>query len=462
MRPSNMHEQKYHTPINTLPDEILLRIFSILIGWDTIYRGYWDSQRLWDYDRRVCQHRSRHVTNLSCVDTFWRRLVINTTSFWSHIDIFFEHGYWLPLGRFSRQCFARVKDAPIELHINCGQTHRLYTAAAAIPNYLRDRTVTSLILTTLYPAVVEPIVGIYLNENTRSHLTKLQVELVSSMESVVCVPIPAQVNQGQFSENLLRLNTLRLAAATVHWDSARFSRLVDLQLRDVQPSPSMDQIYNILAASPELCTIELEQLHLNSYESTGQSRAPINLPKLTFLSLGGSDFEFVDRFLQVIELGVGHLCLRLSIPEASYKELESLHIPHKLTTLSLRIPDLPVALLGQRMASLNDLATLALADQYVDDFDVAANSIGSEHTTLQRVVLRKCRITFIGLRRIASIPSLRSLWIESCMYASRTIGFYSRELPEDELKWLEGSVPDLYVDYAHHGRIRCSLPWWLR
>ncbi|CAE6440470.1 unnamed protein product [Rhizoctonia solani] len=457
-----MYEQNYPTPINVLPREILLRIFSILIGWDTIYRGYWDSQRLWDHDRRACQHRSRHVTNLSCVNTLWRRLVINTTSFWSHIDIFFEHGHWLPLGRFSRQCFTRVKDAPIELHINCGQTHRLYTAASAIPNYLRDRTVTSLILTTLYPAVVEPIVGIYLNGNTRSHLSKLQVELVSSMESVVCVPIPTHANQEQLSQNLLQLNTLRLSATTVDWDSARFSRLVDLQLHDVQPSPSMDQIYDILTASPELCTIELEQLHLKSYELTGRPKARIHLPKLTFLSLGGSDFEFVDRLLQVIGLDASPLCLKLWISETSYKALESLRIPHKLTTLSLRIPDLPIAILGQMMTSQNDLTTLALADQDVDDFNVVPNTIGSQHSNLQRVVLRKCRITFMGLRRIASIPSLRSLWIESCMYAPRMIGFYSRELPEDELKWLEVTVHDLYVDYAHYGRLRCSLPWWLQ
>ncbi|CAE6519271.1 unnamed protein product [Rhizoctonia solani] len=460
------HEQRDPAPINILPDEILLRIFSILVTWDATYYGHWDSKRrLLEHDRHICKSRGIHATIISRVNTSWRHLVINTSSFWSHIDLYFEHGCWLPLGTLSRQCLRRVKDAPIELHISCGQIHRFYTAAVTIPNYLRDQKITSLILTTLYPAVIQPMVGAYLNEGTRSNLTQLKVELVSSGhdQSAVCVPAAAQTNQEQLTENLLQLDTLRLSGVTMNWTGARFSGLVDLQLHNVRPSPSMDQIYDMLAASPGLHSIELKRLHLKSSSFTGsRPTLRINLPRLSFLSLGGGDCNFVNCFLEVIEPGMGQLCLKLSIPKASSKELESLRVPHNIPTLSLSIPDLPIVLLGQMLSSQKDLTTLALANQYIDDFYVSPNIIGAQHTGLRRVVLRKCRISFTGLRRIASIHSLHSLWLEHCMYAPHVTHPYTLKLPEDELSWLEETVPSLYVDCGYYGWVYSSLPWWLR
>ncbi|KAJ1306813.1 hypothetical protein OPQ81_007799 [Rhizoctonia solani] len=347
-----MHELKNLTPIDTLPDELLLRIFSILIGWDAINCGHWDGKRLWNRDKRICQDWTRHATVISRVNKSWRRLAINTSSFWSHIDLFFEHGYWLPLSGAFRRCLARVKDAPIELHINCGQMQRFYTTAVVIPScILRDRTVTSLIVTASYPALIQPIVGAYLNEATCSSLTKLQVEFISPEQSVVCVPAPEQPNQQQLFENLLRLNTLRLSGASMNWASARFSGLVELQLCNMQISPSMDQIYDILAASPELCTVELDRLHPTSYVLTGsRSKSRIKLPKLSYLHLGGKVYDFVDRLLQVIEPGIGQLCLKLSILEASSNELESLRIWNNVSILSLSVPGLPATLLSQMLS----------------------------------------------------------------------------------------------------------------
>ncbi|CCO28455.1 hypothetical protein BN14_02450 [Rhizoctonia solani AG-1 IB] len=320
---------------------------------------------------------------------------------------------------------------------------------------------------TASSVVVQPIVSHYLGLTVRSYLKKLKVEYIRPTGSSVYIISPEQAGQPWFFESMLRLNTLTLSSVTLDWAHAQFSGLVDLQLYDIEPSPSMDQICNVLIANPHLSTVELEWVHMDSHDfsvAESKSRERIKLPKLNLLNLGGKGWDFIGYLLQVIDPGINLPCLKISsfsTPAEALSSVDDLHsffTRQKITTLSLAIPNAPLDLI---LPCPEGLTNLVFANQYVGDLSMIIDTIGSQDTSLRRIILRDCRVTIKGLRRIASIHSVQSLWLEHCMYAPPIYDHYFSELPEDDLSWLEETVPDLYVDYAHHERKRGSLPWWL-
>ncbi|KAF8705410.1 hypothetical protein RHS03_05401, partial [Rhizoctonia solani] len=323
---------------------------------------------------------------------------------------------------------------------------------------------------TTCSTVVQPVTDHYSEGNAHGPLKKLRIEYIHPTVSSVHIFSAEQTNQSRLFENMHRLDTLMLSSVTLDWALVRFSGLVDLQLYDIQPSPSMDQIYDILFASPQLSTVQFEWLHMDSsdVQLTGfRSRDRVKLPMLSFLGLGGKDWDFVGHLLQAIEPGARSLCLKIGnfstleevmSTNARIYDLHSFCARQKITTLLLHIPSAPLHLMPP---CPKDLINLVFVGQDIGDFDIFLSTVASQGASLRHIILRDCRVTITGLRGIASIQSIRSLWLEYCMYAPRAYGHYFPELPKEELNRLENTIPDLYVDYAHHERKRGSLPWWL-
>ncbi|KAG8688109.1 hypothetical protein FRC09_013102, partial [Ceratobasidium sp. 395] len=85
-------------PINLLPPEILIQIFSLSVSnWNSCRRHYIRAPRY----------------NFAETCTHWRQLALNTPYFWDHIDI----GPYVRRGLSSKLVLERAKANPLYLHI---------------------------------------------------------------------------------------------------------------------------------------------------------------------------------------------------------------------------------------------------------------------------------------------------------------------------------------------------------
>ncbi|KIY63928.1 hypothetical protein CYLTODRAFT_119447 [Cylindrobasidium torrendii FP15055 ss-10] len=102
------------SPINNLPDDVLLNIVQLCIGagWTYLTHGHVNLFRL----TQVCRR--------------WRKLVIASPLLWSHIDIDWV-GFRREDGPYSlaASAFQRARHVPLHVHIDLAESGRLCTAA---------------------------------------------------------------------------------------------------------------------------------------------------------------------------------------------------------------------------------------------------------------------------------------------------------------------------------------------
>ncbi|KEP50428.1 F-box-like domain protein [Rhizoctonia solani 123E] len=95
-------------PINTLPPEILTRIFQLVLAPPC------NLHLLSDDDD---EHYPRYPDYLTHVCSQWRRIAISSRSLWCHIDLSCHEIYSVGLAARARAHVARSGELPLELHI---------------------------------------------------------------------------------------------------------------------------------------------------------------------------------------------------------------------------------------------------------------------------------------------------------------------------------------------------------
>ncbi|QRW03331.1 isoamyl alcohol oxidase [Ceratobasidium sp. AG-Ba] len=133
------------------------------------------------------------------------------------------------------------------------------------------------------------------------------------------------LDQGYVNPFLAPLRTLRLEYFFFHWDSAAYRGLAHLEISHLpsECSPTLKQMADILAASPELRTLKLRGVDIITGHDNVSSFSPITLSKVEVLSVQSAHrnplvtlFPIVASISSELSLKVSSKALRED-PEAS-------------------------------------------------------------------------------------------------------------------------------------------------
>ncbi|KAG8690752.1 hypothetical protein FRC08_010428 [Ceratobasidium sp. 394] len=396
-------------PINSLPPEILARVFAL---------------------SRIDCVRNRE--NRRCSDSFagvcayWRQIALDSTDLWSHIDIGSRTSEGL-----TRLLLERTKDGPIQMHV---YEPNMWTR----PGYGPEKTLQILepLVRRIHTLEIESY-----NESRRFISRVLNLWLASGDPSlsgslIVYRPhgvvILAPDDQGQktiqsSSANakmmLQSLRTLHLQNVKLDWDSGAYHGLVDLRLSFPCGSTSIpiSHLANMLSTNPKLVVLKLGHLRITHLE--GQSEpAPIELSSLKVLNLAGLEPLSLKPLLPLLLIPSSSVGLSVGLPADQYMRDELLAFLTCCPMATLYyvyyrandvIPFRP-SLLGP----LPHISTLVLHQIGIygtpagETSQISPKAIPSPR--LPNAILLSCVVTLEGLKELVSERGIQNLRLERC------------------------------------------------
>ncbi|KAG8706478.1 hypothetical protein FRC09_002392 [Ceratobasidium sp. 395] len=277
--------------INELPAEILADIFALS---DSCYMSRHD----------------RTLHNFTSVCTHWRRIALNTTHLWTHIDV----GPSVPDG-LTKVLLNRTKDTPIYIHLDKSQP--IFNLAR--PKYLAGHRITSTLAPHIHrvhtlevhlslesPASFTALLSLWLQKGTPSLAKSLMVyrPVARTLLSFNTPDMDELSGHSANAQAMMRsLSRLHLQNVHFNWDSSVYHGLVDLQL-DFGCAPTsvpVSQVADILLASPALTTLKLRSLTITSSDNRPPS-TPIVLGRLQLLSLSYIRSDGLKQLLPLLAL----------------------------------------------------------------------------------------------------------------------------------------------------------------
>ncbi|KAG8720389.1 hypothetical protein FRC09_009651 [Ceratobasidium sp. 395] len=292
-------------PINILPPEILVKIF-----WLSVPNN--------------CRHEYPTTLSYNFVDTcaHWRRLALDTSYFWTHIDVDPN----LPEG-LSKLMLERARTHPLHLHISqYAISNRQYDPSPLLEDLKPDmRRVHTLELFSPKHNFIVRTVKLWLDHGDK-HLTKHLSILLRTPDFM-----PSNIREGLLTnaserqeEVLLSLRELHLFDVRFNWDSNAYRGLVDLRLDFVNTSVlgtiSSSEIAHILRASPMLAILKLGSLQVTGPVGPLQT-TPVPLNHLNVLNLTDMRLNCLRWLLPLIALP--RSSSELSVGLAFHKGLEA-------------------------------------------------------------------------------------------------------------------------------------------
>ncbi|KAB5590007.1 hypothetical protein CTheo_6556 [Ceratobasidium theobromae] len=298
------------TPVNRLPSEILADIL-------------------------LCDARSYGPTPysvihravlLSGVCSYWRRVITSTSSFWSRI----------PLDHSQRTedivslCLKHSQGGPINISAESFSYSSLRGRSALIHHYQQIR---SLSLYTEFLSHVYLVMRCVLISGVPSRLEELSVSLLTYER-----PLPPTYLLPNFlHEDLwarLRalvkgLRILNLDSIGLNWLQFSFDKLQRLRLSKgsmfSHDAPPLDQLAHIVANSPNLRILEIEELRLQGARKNSQ---PISMGSLETLRIGFLGHDALRDLLRSISPGSYSIQIRIAlhsfVASADYRSKESI------------------------------------------------------------------------------------------------------------------------------------------
>lgn len=287
--------------IDTLPDNILADIFSVL----TVSSN---ESRLYD------------PTTLSHVSSRWRAVALSASSLWTFIVVTFP----LAAGQIARAkaALARSKDRPIDVHIDIRDPdwswesdedqHQMRSVSVVEimewlgPSHPRWRSLTVL-TDTWVP--MHTFLAYSTMFSSLPKLERLSLNRCNAFAGLPDAPDPVPSDPvGLFDGNahLPKLRHVALAGVHINYSCTGFKGLLSLDLRH-QPhkvSPTTRQLRQLFHASPGLKTLSLVALNPHTEEPEQDDGPAVSLTNLTDLTLGWWFVEDVVELLKVLRLPV--------------------------------------------------------------------------------------------------------------------------------------------------------------
>ncbi|KAG8772603.1 hypothetical protein FRC12_002974 [Ceratobasidium sp. 428] len=412
-------------PINMLPDEILAHVLDL------------STPRCARDEKRIVFH------DLAAVCKRWRRVAMNATNLWAHIDV----GPDTPVG-LSTLLLERTRDSPICIHVYepeyhdpreleydepCKSTpadqinkvlevlkphmHRVYTLDINSPHSDTDLTafVLNLWLCRSSPGLTRSLL-IYCPEASYPVLDS------EDNTTVMHLAVPDNAD-----DTLSSLSTIHLSGVAFGWNSSVYHGLVDLRIGGNSAvswdnTISTSQFAEILSASPALAVLKLKNLTISQPEGWTQP-APIPMNHLSVLNLGTMD---PDNGLDMLFPLIG---LPRSLPDISvsvvlcHKEQNGLYAfltRSKITILCCKYsyPPEPFQLPPRHL--IENLRTLILPRM-----KITKTSANKENLSFLQpppilnhplsVILLDCTVSFEGLKEFVSNNHIQQLRLDRCM-----------------------------------------------
>ncbi|KAG8997365.1 hypothetical protein FRB94_005994 [Tulasnella sp. JGI-2019a] len=257
-----MRRLNSRTPINRLPNELLIKIFTFAID--------------------ISESRDRHVVRirLACVSKDWSKTVFETPSLWAEISSYYDEGW-------NRTVLLRSKEYPLMVEYN--QFHRCATEFMDLAIQVASRWKSA---------------DFRLTSLNRFDLPRSLVSLsVPQLEELTMIGNEMSVGDGIdiFSGGADRLRHIVLFYVPIPWGSRLLSGLEKLSITESssRSCPSSSDIVDVLRRCPKLRRFELVHSGEDIYTSFGTSTEEdtVHLPLLTSFTL---DLDNAKTFSEII------------------------------------------------------------------------------------------------------------------------------------------------------------------
>lgn len=326
MMPTSQRATLQKANIHSLPDHILTDVFSNLTFSS-------DESRL--YAPETLSHVSSH----------WRAVALDASTLWTFIVVTFP----VAVGQIERAKagLSRSKDRAIDLHIDARDPdwtwdsdedqHQMRSIMVEIiqwlgPSHPRWRSLT--VLTDTW-APMHMFLAYSTMFTSLPMLEELSLNRCNAFAGLPDAPDPVPTNPVELfggNANLPRLQHVTLAGTHVDYSCTGFRDLLSLDLRHQAPavSPTIQQLRQLLHASPGLKSLSLVALN-PPLEGTDQDDGPaVSLPHLTHLTLGWWFVEDAVRLLNALQLPVVE---NLVLEDIAPTLLQHGHVTHDSTAI---------------------------------------------------------------------------------------------------------------------------------
>ncbi|KAF8741536.1 hypothetical protein RHS02_03331, partial [Rhizoctonia solani] len=318
-------------PIHTLPIEVLTRIFHIVVAsqWCNI-SGY---RKKYNEEEVSGSYPDQPVV-ISHICSFWRRIVISSSSLWSHIDFSFPDIANDPqsIPRLETS-INRSGKSLLDLHIDASDFFDLVTTTGEMEKFValnghRTRSLelevgmhAGTISLNFCRAVLTSCLAHFVPGTLRqlSILKRGKYDHYQAIESAdntrthqsLLLDVPEQSLEDVWAN----VDVLRLKGLYPVWSSKIYHGLVELRLPSI-PGGSMteSQFVTILKASPQLRILEFG-IKITARGSTAASKKPISLADLEVLITSTWDRPQLTHFLKLIAPGPKPLCVSVVNPD---------------------------------------------------------------------------------------------------------------------------------------------------
>ncbi|CAE6498046.1 unnamed protein product [Rhizoctonia solani] len=305
------------SPIYSLPEEILCRIFSHNVyGLDASLSKIPMPGRVW-----TIYHR---IYTLISVCTVWRKIGLSYGAFWSILPVFDlgqSHEVLPPTEHILQR--ASSGDLHLAVSIQHPQLVQLQNLLDPLKAYIfRFRTVT---ISSGSSYIAKVLVDVLLSHNAIESISKLSLQrkVVGRATKALTLPraddylnpggYPLQTQLGQLIQSL---SVLRISHIFLNWSNITFSpRLVELRLEHVLFVNHADARLFLQALSsahqlrdPKITSVTT-RIGDRDEEAPFRLSLPISLPNLRHLQLGDIAFGDLCLFLSAIAPGLHSITL---------------------------------------------------------------------------------------------------------------------------------------------------------
>ncbi|KAL5632254.1 hypothetical protein ACGC1H_000302 [Rhizoctonia solani] len=401
-------------PINSLPPEILTRIFYLVLAQPC------NLHLLSPGDKT---HYPIYPDYLAQVCSLWRDIAISTCSLWCHLDLSPDEPYYEELIARAERHIARAGTLPIELHIadnknehfrSMNRNHiNLFELVSRISSRVNAlEFITEDILDFHHEVFMRLLLGRPSNftkfTTRRGHNYSDALILAGSADSDELdeefTLFQLNVTQDQIQNLFAPLTVLRLHGLFPYWSSTAYQGLVDLRLlsRNSRPRTPIreGQFKTILASSPGLRILHFG-LNILDPIPDNQQIIPVHLPELQVVKIFplhpiAEANQCPSRLLRLLAPGTKPLRLSIEdyyIPGAGLEaEMERFFARSRVVRFYTRVVFPPMNLLCHHAAHL-ELVVLDGFESYSQDQIFFTQSQGNELASLPL----KSKIKFIQM-----------------------------------------------------------------
>ncbi|KAH7327614.1 hypothetical protein B0J17DRAFT_680354 [Rhizoctonia solani] len=293
--------------INTLPLEILLRIF-----WLSVFQSL-HNQYLTPIPNPFQRDDRRDLVVLTHVCAHWRAVLLNTQAFWSRFE-FSTRESPVDVGNWARVYCERAPDVPLSFYINERELSSLN--GNLMIEYIRprlDRLERMALINLQGARHARKFIHFWMKRGKPGTLRTLIIRLDTEYfwyHETISTQDPSLTRQ-RVESFLGPIRVLYLSGVRFEWDSPAYQNLVVLRLGSFSQiySPQIREILAILTACPQLHTLQLYEMLILPSDTCASE--PVHLNELENLGLTELSPESISLLLARIFSRSKNLALRM-------------------------------------------------------------------------------------------------------------------------------------------------------